>query len=129
MIDLPPDVRAFLGKPNPAVIATLRSDGQPVTVATWYLLDGARILVNMDAGRVRLRHMRRDPRVSLTVLDEADWSSHVSLQGRVVEIGPDEGLRDIDRLARRYSGAPFRNRARPRVSAWIEPETFYAWNL
>jgi len=36
---------------------------------------------------------------------------------------------DIDRLARRYSGAPFRNRARPRVSAWIEPETFYAWNL
>jgi PPOX class probable F420-dependent enzyme len=125
MIDLSADVRAFLGKPNPAVIATLRSDGQPVTVATWYLLDGDRVLVNMDAGRVRLRHMRRDPRVSLTVLDEADWSSHVSIQGRVAEIGPDEGLRDIDRLARRFSGAPFRNLYWPGFSELFDSETFF----
>ena len=42
------------------------------------------MLVNMDAGRKRLAHLRADPRVSLTVMDLADWSSHVSLQGRVV---------------------------------------------
>ena len=45
------ELREFLAKPNPSVIATLRPDGQPVTVATWYVLDGDRILVNMDAGR------------------------------------------------------------------------------
>ena len=60
----------------------MRPDGQPVSVATWYLLDGDEVLVNMDAGRRRLDYLRADPRVSLTVLDGADWYSHVSLQGR-----------------------------------------------
>ena len=72
-LPLPDDVRALLTKPNPAVVATVRSDGAPVTVATWYLLDGDRVLLNMDHTRVRLEHLRRDPRVSLTVLDEAGW--------------------------------------------------------
>ncbi|HEY5114960.1 MAG TPA: pyridoxamine 5'-phosphate oxidase family protein, partial [Nakamurella sp.] len=49
---LPPHLLELLRRPNPCVIATLRPDGQPVTVATWYLLDADdRILVNMDADR------------------------------------------------------------------------------
>ena len=51
-----------------------------MSVATWYLLDGDRILVNMDEGRKRLEHLRHDPRVSLTALDEAGWYTHVSPQ-------------------------------------------------
>ena len=38
-LPFPDDVRALLTKPNPAVVSTLRSDGQPVSVATWYLLE------------------------------------------------------------------------------------------
>ena len=41
---LPDALRALLAKPNPAVIATVRPDGQPVSVATWYLLDGDRVI-------------------------------------------------------------------------------------
>jgi hypothetical protein len=42
----PPDrIRAFLAEPQPAVIASVRPDGQPVSVATWYLLDGDEVLV------------------------------------------------------------------------------------
>jgi PPOX class probable F420-dependent enzyme len=67
---LPEDVRALLAEANPAVIATVRADGQPVTVATWYLLDGEKILVNLDHSRARLRHLRADPRVAVTVLDK-----------------------------------------------------------
>ena len=73
---LPDELRGFLAKPNPSVIATLRPDGQPVTVATWYVLDGDRILVNMDAGRKRVEHLRQDPRVSLTVMDIDSWYRH-----------------------------------------------------
>ena len=68
---LPQAAVEMLAKPNPAVIATLRPDGQPVTAATWYLWDDGRILVNMDEGRKRLQHMRNDPRVTLTVLARA----------------------------------------------------------
>ena len=93
-LPFPDHVRELLTAANPAVVATLRSDGAPVTVATWYLLeDDDRVLVNMDDTRVRLGHLRRDPRLSLTVLAADDWYTHVSLVGRVVELRPDEGLR------------------------------------
>jgi len=121
------DVRALLERPNPAVIANVRPDGQPVSVATWYLLDGDRILVNMDEARARLRYLREDPRVSLTVFDGPDWYTHVSLQGRATEIAADPDLTGIDRLARHYTGAPHGTRDRPRVSAWIEIDRWQAW--
>ena len=124
---LPSPVRELLDGPNPAVIATVRADGQPVTVATWYLLDGDRILVNMDVGRKRLEHLGADPRVSLTALAENDWYTHVSLVGRVVEMRDDEGLVDIDRLSRHYTGREYRNWERGRVSAWIEIDRWHGW--
>lgn len=124
---LPDDLRELLAKPNPAVIATLRSDGQPVSVATWYLLEGDRFLVNMDEGRKRLSHLRRDPRVSLTVLDRDDWLTHVSVQGRVVELVDDVGLADIDRLSQRFLGRDYARRDRKRVSAWIEVDRWHGW--
>lgn len=121
------DLRAFLAEPHPAVIATVRPDGQPVSVATWYLLDGDRVLVNMDAGRRRLAYLREDPRVSLTVIDGDDWYNHVSVQGKVVEWRDDEDLSDIDRLARHYGLERYRNRQRARVSAWIKVERGHVW--
>lgn len=123
----PDEVRDLLAKPNPAVVATVRPDGQPVSVATWYLLDGDRILVNMDEGRARLQHLHKDPRVSLTALDEAGWYTHVSVVGRVAEMREDEDLADIDRLSRHYTGRPYPKRDNGRVSAWIEVERWHGW--
>src|SRR3712207_6874088 len=112
----PAELRALLAKPNPAVITTLRRDGHPVSVATWYLLEGDRILVNMDHTRKRLEHLRRDPRVALTVLDEASWYTHVSVVGRITGLADDEGLVDIDRLSTHYRNRPYPDRVSPRVS-------------
>lgn len=125
---LPPEVRELLARPNPAVVTTLRGDGQPVSVATWYLLeDDGRVLLNMDDGRRRLAYLREDPRVSLTALKEGDWYTHVSIQGRVVELREDADLADIDRLARHYTGDPYRVRDRKRVSAWVAIEQWHGW--
>lgn len=87
--EMPSHVLDMLARPNPAVIATLSAQGAPVTVATWYLWEDGRALVNMDGGRRRLQHIRRDPRVSLTVLDNDNWYAHVSLRGRVVDLADD----------------------------------------
>lgn len=122
------DVIAMLRRPNAAVIATLRSDGQPVTAATWYLWeDDGRILVNMAESRVRLGHMRRDPRVSLTVIDESNWYTHVTVIGRATQIGEDEGLSGIDRLSRQYQGQDYPDRDSKRYNAWIEVERWHLW--
>ena len=124
---VPPEIDAFLRKPNPAVIATLRPDGSPHTVATWYDWEDGRVLVNMDASRLRLRFMRRDPRVALTALDVDSWYTHVSLLGRVASIEEDPDLEGIDRLAVRYTGKPFGNREAKRFSAWIEVDRWHGW--
>ncbi|MHB1988830.1 MAG: PPOX class F420-dependent oxidoreductase [Acidimicrobiales bacterium] len=125
---LPLFVEEFLAKANPAVIATVRQDGAPVSVATWYEWDAGRILVNMDASRRRLGHMRADPRVSITVLNPETWY-HVSLRGRVVSLRDDEDLCDIDRLAVRYTGDRFEMRDGARVSAWIEVDSWHSWGV
>jgi PPOX class probable F420-dependent enzyme len=124
---VPVDVDEFLSRPNPAVVATLRPDGSPHSAATWYDWEDGRVLLNMDESRLRLRHLRRDPRVSLTVIDDGNWYRQVTLLGRVVEITADPDLVDIDRLARRYTGNNYRDRGRTSVSAWLRPERWYGW--
>ena len=119
--------KEMLAKANPAVISTVRADGQPVSAATWYLLRGDQILVNMDQGRVRLKHLAQDPRVSLTVLDEGDWYTHVTVIGRVTEMYDDTDLSDIDALSRHYSGDPYPVRDRPRISALIDVDRVSGW--
>ncbi|NLU69597.1 PPOX class F420-dependent oxidoreductase [Streptomyces sp. HNM0574] len=124
---LPEAAVRLLSRPNPAVITTLRPDGQPVSTATWYLWEDGRVLLNMDEGRKRLAHVRNDPRVTLTVLDQDSWYTHVSLIGRITELRPDTGLSDIDRLAHHYLGNPYPQRDRDRVSAWLDIDRWHGW--
>jgi PPOX class probable F420-dependent enzyme len=127
---LPPHLVELLRAANPAVLATVRPDGQPVTVATWYLIeDDGRILVNMDEGRRRLDYLRQDPRVSLTVLSNESWGTHVTVQGRIDELVPDGDLADIDRVATHYTGMPYPVRHRGRVSGWIDIGFWHAWGI
>lgn len=127
MSPLSDSAKQMLAKPNPAVISTVRSDGQPVSAATWYLLRDEHLLVNMDCARKRLKHMEKDPRVSLTVLDDGDWYTHVTVIGRVVGMYDDEGLADIDALSRHYTGQEYPQRDRPRISALIEVDRVHGW--
>jgi PPOX class probable F420-dependent enzyme len=124
---VPEQVSEMLARPNPAVIASNRPDGQPVSVATWYLWVDGRVLVNMDEGRRRLSYLRVDPRVTLTIMPEDNWYTHVSVQGRVVDLVADEGLVDIDRIARHYTGKPYAVRDRARFSAWVELDYWHGW--
>jgi hypothetical protein len=91
------------------------------------LEDDGRVMLGLDATRARLKHMRADPRVSLTALSAVSWYTHVSLQGRVVSIVDDVGLSDIDRLSRHYTGDAYADRERPRVTAHVEIDRWHAW--
>ncbi len=128
-IPVPPEVEVFLAQPNPAVVATVGPRGAPHTVATWYDWEDGRVLLNMDESRLRLRYLRGNPAVALTVLGARDWYRQVSLLGRVVSLEEDPELRDIDRLSVRYTGKPFADREARRVSAWMQPERWQSWPL
>jgi PPOX class probable F420-dependent enzyme len=123
---LPAELDEFLSQPNPSVIATVQPDGSPHTAATWYLWEHGRVLVNMDEGRKRLEYIRNDSRVSITVIGKDDWYHQVTLLGQVVKVDED-AVDDIDRISRHYTGQPYSNRERGRVSAWIEVDRWYGW--
>jgi PPOX class probable F420-dependent enzyme len=124
---LPSEHEEFLRRPNPSVIASVRPDGSPHTAATWYLWEDGRVVVNMDEGRKRLDYMDKEPHVSITVLGQGDdWYHQVTLRGRA-SLEPDPDLEVIDRISRHYTGDPYPERERGRVTAYIEVESWYGW--
>lgn len=88
---------------NYAVLATLNPDGSPHTSAMWVGRDGPDVIFSTVEGRVKHRNMRRDPRVSVTVLDAADPENYVELRGQVT-MSPDVGRLVDTRLSWKYDG-------------------------
>jgi PPOX class probable F420-dependent enzyme len=123
---LPPDLERFVAAPRAAVVGTVRPDGSPVTTAVWYGLEDGRVLLSMDADGPRVRNLRNNPRVALTILGES-WYDHVSLLGTVVEIRDDPDLADLDRLSVRYDGVPYPDRDLRCVSVLFEIERWHTW--
>ena len=90
---LPPEVRALLEAPNYVHLATLRADGSPRSHVVWVGLEDDHVLVCTSDWTWKAKDMRRDPRVSLSVVDQANPYRMATLQGRMVEERPDEGCR------------------------------------
>lgn len=126
---LPPKLSAFLAAPRQAVVGTVREDGTPVTTACWYGLEGdGRILLTMDRDSHRLRHLRSEPRVALTVLGD-DWYNQLSVLGRAVELreDTDRALADIDALSQRYLGEDYEDRDYKGVTVLVEVDRWHTW--
>lgn len=125
---LPEAALEFLRRPNPAVMATVNSHGTPVSVATWYLVeDDGRIMFAMNADRARLKHLRSNGHVALTVIGADDFGTHVSVQGHVVSIADDEGFADIDRLSHHFLGKDYPARESPLVTVHMEIDRWFGW--
>jgi PPOX class probable F420-dependent enzyme len=105
---LPDEVRALFEGRNFAHLATLMPDGSPHSVAVWTDLEGDRIVFFTQPGTRKARNLERDPRVALSIQDDANLYRSAQVRGRVVETrAGEEALRVIDRLARKYTGEPF----------------------
>ena len=124
---LPPELERFVAKPRQAVVGTVRDDGTPVTTPCWYGIDDAgRVVLSMGRDSHRLRHIRANPRVSLSVLGD-DWYSHVSVIGTAVEFRSDDDLADIDALSQRYAGVDYDDRTYRGVTVFVELDRWHTW--
>jgi PPOX class probable F420-dependent enzyme len=99
-------VRELLEGPYPCCLTTLRADGDPYGVVVWCAPEGDLLTVNAAQGRW-LANLRRDPRVSLVVIDTAEILRYVGIDGRVVAIEPDLHYAHIDALSDLYQGRPY----------------------
>jgi PPOX class probable F420-dependent enzyme len=121
----------FLEQPFVGVVTTLREDGSPHNTVVWLEPRGGALEFNTAYGRAKPRHLERDARVALTVVDPRDSYRWLSVTGRaeLVDEGADE---QIDRLAKKYLGAdsyPFRKPEERRVTVRIRPEKVEAYGI
>lgn len=106
-IPIPGDVRELLDAPNYVHLSTLRADGSPRNWVVWAGLEGDHILVCTSDAIWKAKDMRRDPRVALSVTDMANPYRMAAIQGRVVDVRPDEGCRYMNPISFKYTNAPF----------------------
>jgi PPOX class probable F420-dependent enzyme len=122
-IVIPADVRELLDAPNYVHLSTLRRDGTPRNWVVWAGLERDLVLICTTDCSWKAKDMRRDPRVGLSVVDLENPYRMASLQGRVVEVRPDEGCRYMDPISFKYTNAPFPSRGADRVCFAIAVDT------
>lgn len=101
----PAQVELMRGR-NFAAVATVREDGTPQTSIVWVDTDGEHVVFNTTNGRAKGRHLRRDPRVSVSVFDAGNPYRYFEVEG-VAELDTDGALDHIHELSRRYRGTDY----------------------
>jgi PPOX class probable F420-dependent enzyme len=128
---LTPSQREFLEQPFPGAATTLRGDGSPQTTVVWVDVDKDGPSFNTAAGRAKPRHLERDPRLSLIVVDPQDQYRWIAISGRA-EITAEGADAQIDRLAKKYLDAdsyPWRKPEEQRLTVRIFPEHIDTYGL
>lgn len=122
---LDPAIKALAQDKNFAALTTLLPSGQPMTQVMWVDANDDYLLINTEVGRQKYRNIKRDPRVTVTVLDRDNPYHYAEVRGRVVnEIGGDRARANIDELSQKYTGGPYDPNAigTSRVLLQIEPD-------
>jgi len=111
-----------------ASLGTVMPDGVPQVTPVWVDFDGKHVLVNSAKGRVKDRNMRRDPRVSLAVIDPDNPYRYLEVRGRVIDVTEQGANQHIDKMAKKYLGKdkyPFAQPGEVRVLYKIEPDSVH----
>jgi PPOX class probable F420-dependent enzyme len=125
---LTPEQLAIFGPPNLAYLATVSADGSPHLSPLWADTRDGMILLNTADGRTKVDNVRRDPRVAVSIHDQAHPHPPVAVLGTVVEITSEGALEHIDVLSRRYSGEPWTpHEGQTRLLLVIRPDRILGW--
>jgi PPOX class probable F420-dependent enzyme len=92
----------FLDGRHVAVLVTNGEDGTPVPSPIWYAKREGALYFRTSDDSVRVRNVRRDPRVSVCVQDERPPYRAVIVYGRADVLPPEKWLEE--ELPRRYLG-------------------------
>jgi PPOX class probable F420-dependent enzyme len=89
-----------------ARIATVRADGSPSVVPVWFIFESGKVLITPRKHSAFLQNLRREPRVAITIDEEAGRYRKVLFEGKaeiLFEPGDDRKWDDVyRRIACRY---------------------------
>jgi PPOX class probable F420-dependent enzyme len=91
---------------NFGVAAVIRPDGTPHLSVVWVDWDGEHVLFNTAEGRAKPTYLRRDPRVTVFVMERDDPYTWISVTGSA-ELDEEGAEEHIHKLSRKYDGRDF----------------------
>jgi len=77
----PAELERFVAAPRIAVLSYLRRDGRPCQAPIWYRYADGRIVMTTTTGSPKAKALARDPRVCVTIQDEAPPYRAVIIDG------------------------------------------------
>jgi PPOX class probable F420-dependent enzyme len=118
---------ALLQGRNFAVVATLKPDGAAQTSVVWVDTDGEHVIFNTRNDRAKGKHLRRDPRVSISVFDADNPYRYFEVEG-IAELDVEGANAHIHELSQRYSGIDFHT-PENRVIVKVKPERIFDYQV
>jgi PPOX class probable F420-dependent enzyme len=107
-VQLPDLAKKLLDTDTFVTLTTVAKDGTPHSTVMWADRDGEDIIFATVIGRLKERHIRRDPRVSVSVFDPDNPYAYVTVNGTAT-LDPDGGPELIQSLSRKYTGERYSN--------------------
>src|ERR1051326_3267794 len=102
-MNIGPRLRAFLEEPLPIVLGTTRRDGSIQMTPLWFEYRQDQIWLNGGPRRDWFKHLKRDPRATLALVDARNMFRWVQIQGRLAD-STFEGADDhIDHLSQEHT--------------------------
>jgi PPOX class probable F420-dependent enzyme len=98
------NISELFGRRNLAFVATLSEDGSPHVTPVWADMEGDLILINTSEASAKTRHVSKDPRVGISLVDQFNPYNMVTIKGRVVEMTSEGADEHLHKLAKRYLG-------------------------
>jgi PPOX class probable F420-dependent enzyme len=117
-----PRLQAFLDEPLPIIVGTTRRDGSVQMNPVWYEYRDGQVWLNGGPNRDWFKHLQRDPRVTLFLMDSHNRFRWAQIQGRLAATSFEGADEHIDHLSQRYTGGPYRNPKVERMIIRIDPE-------
>lgn len=106
-------------------VATVGASGAPQVTPVWCEFDGTHIVFNTARGRVKDRHLSKNPKVAIAAADPDNPYRYIQVQGRVTEITEQGADPHIDKMAKKYIGQdryPGRKPGEVRLIVKVLPE-------
>lgn len=121
-VTLPESVRKLLADKVYGHVITYNPSGAAQVTMVWMDVDGNQAVYNTAEGRIKVRNLRKDPRIVVSVQSRDDPQSYVCLTGKatLTELGADA---HIDKLAKRFLGMdkyPWRSPGEKRILVRID---------
>ena len=110
---LDPIYKRLLDEPVTAVFCVLGSDGRPNLTPMWFDYSGSTVLVNVASHRKKVEWIRKNPRLTILLMNPANpyhWVSiKCTVKREVSEDDPKEGARvtaQLDKIWTKYTKQP-----------------------